>query len=1469
MLVFSKDSTCSNKMKRFIVLTISLYLIWIGAFSNSFTLLSHYSEKDGLSEINVTCMLQDRKGLMWFGTYDGLNMFNGYNFKTYKNNSGNSFGLLDYRVDQIKEDAAGLLWVLTYDGRAYNFNQHEERFTALPQSLNEFSSYKPKFDNIYTFPDGSVWLSGKTDGCIKVLRTSNDKFKIVHFEERTGQLTSNIINKIYSDKRQNIWILTDNGLNFIRKGKGAVQQLFKENKHGAFYSISEYQDNLWIGGDYGKVKLYNLKNESFEVINFPTTSHVVGVLQYSKSELFVLTRKDGFFIYNLGKKKIDQSFNTRNSGLLNTDFYSSYLDKNNNIWIESVNPSVVFFQTKEKRINNFDVTTVLNTQIVPLRFFMIEDKFGNIWVHPRMGGFSLYNRVSNKLEQPFGLLNSNDIKFSNIIHFAYTDRQGNLWLSPYSHALKKMVFVQSPFSFHKANNNEIATSSNEIRSLFQDKERQIWAGAKNAVINIFDNQHIKTGTLNEDGSIGAGKPLKISAYVIFEDSKSRIWIGTKNGGLYKLTKTAANKYSIERFSYNPDDIYSLSNDNVYTITEDHYRRIWVGTYGGGINLVNENEGKIKFISVRNKLTNYPIDKCNRVRHIIEDSHENMFVGTTGGLLVFNIPKIISEKISFKHEMYNPENINSISGNDVHNVLPAKDGKLYLAIFGGGLNVLDKPFDFHNENKFTSYMVSNGAPSNVFYTVREDFRHNIWFSTETSVGKFIPKDEIFETYKPLNENAYVFMEGTVLQTTANEMAYGTSEGYMTFDMSKPLNADFVPKIVFTDFQLFNKSVEIGVEGSPLKKVIDETSELKLTHRQNVFSISFAALDYSNIENIQYAYKLEGFDKDWNYVHNKHIATYTNLPKGEYVFRVKSTNSDGAWIDNERSIVIVRKPSFWESVFGYLFYFIMFIGIILLTTFILYKFFVMKKNVEMEHTLTNMKLKFFTDISHELRTPLTLITSPVENVLNTEPLSESAKKQLTLVQKNVDRMLRLITQILDFRKIQNNKMKLQLEPIHTASFLREIAQNFYAESERKHIEFQVKDSTNDAVISADKDKFEKIFYNLFSNALKFSNANSRIIIEIAETKDSMIISVSDQGIGIANDKLKYLFNRFESFVNSASSIQQGTGIGLSLTKELVELHLGTIEVESEQGKGSRFKVIFPKGNSHVFENEENNSSEIKNQESSTLMPENYKLIGEDSVISDKQQILIVEDNAELREFLGSILMDKFDVLEAENGKQALSLLQNDIPDIIITDVMMPEMNGIEFSKAVKNDIRTSHIPIIMLTARTDMDVKLEALDYGVDDYITKPFSAAYLKARVENLLRLRKQLQELYRTSLTTGAPYSGQLKSDSKDAVFIQKIKAFIDANIENSELTIDEIAAHLVLGRSTFFKKLKSMIGISPIEFLKDYRIQRAADLIVSTDLNFSEITFQVGFNDLSYFSRSFKQKFGMSPSEYRDNALK
>lgn len=1436
--------------------------------ATTFTQVSHYSEKDGLSEINVTCIHQDKKGRMWFGTYDGLNMYNGYKFKTYKKNASNLLGLQDYRVDAIKEDCFGNLWILTYNGCVYKFVPQTEKFIQYPQKDEKFKNINPRFDKIYCSPDGNVWLSGKQEGCFKIRETApGNEDEILHFDKLNGLLTTSSVNNILTDSKKNTWVLSSNGLNLFRRKSILPEKFFFDNTNGGFYSISENYNHVWFGGDKGKVCIYDLQRDKFDFVSVPSHSPVIGVFQYSGGEAIIITSGDGFYIYNIDQKTTT-SYNTHSGrGVLSNDIYSYYVDQNNNIWLETANPDVALFDTKNRKLTNFTVQTPFPKQKIPLHFFVVEDKKGTIWVHPRFGGLSLYNKATNKLEYKSEIFDSNNQKFSNVVHSAYIDRQGNLWLSPYSHSLKKIVTVQSPFRFRKVKEGEYASASNEVRSIFQDKQNRYWIATKNGMINIYDQNHLKTGHLTTAGSIGNGTPMLINAYCIFEDNKSVLWIGSKGQGLFRLATKDKNSYTITNYRYDPDDINSISSDNVYSIMQDNFNRIWLATYGGGICCITNKGSGTSFISSRNSFRNYPSEKCNKARFITEDKNGLIYVGTTAGLIVFKNPAAITDKLGFKHEVYNPGEEGTLSGNDVHNVLPASDGKLYLAIFGGGLNVLNKQFNLNGKNDFESFLVEAGAPSNIFYTLREDKNSNIWFSTETTIGKFSPKNKLFETYKPFNSNAYIFMEAAALLTKEGVMIYGTSDGYLSFDIEQQLKSEYSPKIIFTDFQLFNKKVEPGVEGSPLSENIDYTQELVLNHNQNVFTISFSALDYTDNTNIQYAYMLEGFDNDWNYVQHQNMATYTNLPKGSYVFKVKSTNSDGKWVANERNLKIVKRPSFWESNTGYFFYFLLLLAIIAVSAYVIHKFYLLRANAKLEQKMIHLKLKFFTDISHELRTPLTLISSPVEYVLKTEKLSEKGVRQLSIVQNNIERMMRLITQLLDFRKIQNNKMKLQVESINVKKLLKEIAVNFSAVQHDATIDILAEDDSQPNIVWADKDKFEKIFYNLFSNAFKYSNKAVNVVVNIRQTANNVIVEVTDNGIGIDPDKLKLLFNRFETFADPNDLNNQSTGIGLNLTKELIELHHARIEVESTPGVGSTFRVVFMTGKEHfgsgdnITEKDENNTPDQEAETDEEAVGDTSENLSK----PDKQQILIVEDNHELREFLKDILSEKYDVLEAENGVKAHDILATEIPDIIVTDVMMPEMTGIELSKMIKDDIRISHIPIVLLTARTDIDTKVEALKLGVDDYLTKPFSATYLEARIENILSSRKRLQEHYLKTISKGSGKIAELNASRQDEIFIQRIIQYIDDNIGNAELTIDDIAASLAMGRSTFFKKLKSMIGISPVEFLKEYRIQRAAELVISTEYNFTEIAYQVGISDLSYFSRCFKQKYGISPREYKE----
>ncbi|MDP4270436.1 MAG: two-component regulator propeller domain-containing protein [Bacteroidota bacterium] len=1463
-------------MKKLTYLIIFL-AIHLCVFAQNQTQFAHYSVREGLSEINVLSMMQDHKGQMWFGTFDGLNKFNGYIFKTYKGNPGQNFSLVNYRIDRIKEDHEGYLWLQTYDGRIYRFDPKTESFLQIPQCMEDFKDYKLPIKNISILNDGSIWLSSDDDGCFRIKNSeTREKVDIVHYNTSNGLLSNNHVNKVFQDKSQNTWILTANGLNLLKQNATKPVQLFTEKIAGGILSISENGPFIWIGGEHGKLRMYDNRKGSFDGIMTPILSGIIDIHQVSKDELFLLTDKSGFLLYNSKTQQFTSFNKSNNSGVKSDNFFSCYLDKKHNLWLETDNPSVVYFESAKRKVNNFDVFVDNSAPFAVLpNFFVLEDKQGNTWVHPRSGGFSRYNAITNKLEYFYNDPNSEDRKFSNVMHSAYSDSQGNLWLCPYSHGIEKVVFRKSLFTFYKPVPEKLSSAKNEIRSIYQDKDNWLWVGSKNGYMYLYDQNRKLAGRLGADGRINSANPLKASVYGITSDHSGTIWLASKGMGLFKVIKKSAGNnptFEITNYQYNPDDIYSLSSNAAYSVFEDHLQRIWIATFGGGINLLENTNGQIRFISSRNKLKNYPIQQCNKTRYITEDKKGQLFVGTTGGLLAFRCDNRRPESIVFNQYTHDPKVKSTISGNDVHYVLPAKDGKLYLAIFGGGLDVVTEGFNLNKQPNFRAYMKENGAPSNVIFTLKEDAKGYIWFSTQTEIGKFIPQDGTFDTYNPVNPNAYSFMEATACKTRVGELAYGTTEGFVVFNPLKAIKSKYVPRIILTQLQLFNKTMEVGVEGSPLKQVIDDTEELELSHEQNIFSIGFAALDYTDPQNIQYAYKLDGFEKEWNYVGDLRTATYTNLPKGEYTFRVKSTNSDGVWVENERVIKIVKLPSFWESSWGTLFFLLLFLGITGLAAFILFTIYRLKNEVEVEHRITNMKLRFFTDISHELRTPLTLIASPVENILKHESLSDAVKDQLTVVHRNTERMLRLINQILDFRKIQNKKMKLMIEEIHTGSYVNEICESFRKLAEERKIHFEVHDDSNDASLWVDKDKFEKILFNLLSNAFKFTQPGNPIGVIISEENDTVSITVRDQGTGMSKDRLKLLFNRFESLASAnVSSFQPGTGIGLSLTKELVEMHQAKIEVESEPGKGSSFKVTFLKGYEHFAENEDfvlqdMLKSEPDNTESvAETVYEEEEAIVEESATPERQTILIAEDNQELRLFLKSILSHQYDILEAENGLEALDMAKSTIPDLIISDIMMPEMTGLELAKAIKEDINISHIPLVLLTAKTDMDSKLEALQYGADDYITKPFSSAYLEARVENLLKLRKQLQELYRSSLTSGVISPSKPNVVSQDDIFIQKIMKFIEDNIDNSELTIEEIVSSVGFSRSAFFKKLKSLTGLAPVEFLKEVRVQRASQLIETGEFNISQITYMVGMSDPRYFSRCFKQKFGMSPREYKE----
>ncbi|KAA6326880.1 Sensor histidine kinase TodS, partial [termite gut metagenome] len=815
---------------------------------------------------------------------------------------------------------------------------------------------------------------------------------------------------------------------------------------------------------------------------------------------------------------------------------------------------------------------------------------------------------------------------------------------------------------------------------------------------------------------------------------------------------------------------------------------------------------------------------------------------------------------------------------VHWIIETKRNELFLATFGGGLNKLVS-IEKDGHAKFKSYSAADGLPSDVLLSICEDEKENLWISTEHGISKFIPSKEMFENYDDRSIIFHVrFSEAASAKTSGGNILFGSTTGIFNFDPGSIYKSNYVPPIILSQLLITNQEVVPG-KNSVLKKGLDETRKLELTHEENIFAIQYAALDYTNPVNTQYAYMLEGFDKQWMYADKQRHATYTNLPKGNYTFKVKSTNSEGVWVDNTRLLDIAVLPSFWETPLAYALYIATVLLVILATVYILFTIYRLKHEVSVEQQISDIKLRFFTDISHELRTPLTLIAGPVEHILNNKELPPDVREQLTVVERNTNRMLRLVNQILDFRKIQNKKMKMQVQKINIVPFVRKIMENFDSLAEEHSMDYVFESEKNNLYLWVDEDKFEKIIFNLLSNAFKYTSANKTIKVFIREDENTVAIEVCDQGVGIAENKKNSIFVRFENLVDKNFFNQSSTGIGLSLAKELTEMHKASITVDSKLGEGSCFNVEFLKGKEHydktvefILEDTNGVFSPSKATEINILQTETDEPANREERL--QRIMLLVEDNQELRHFLRSIFAQDFQIIEAINGMEGKEKAVKFLPDVIVSDVMMPEKDGIEMTRELRTDVNVSHIPIILLTAKSSIESKLEGLEYGADDYITKPFSATYLRARVKNLLEQRANLQRLYRDQLTgkSSSPKAEERARQimlSIDCKFMDRLVELMEKNMDNGDLTIDDLANELTISRSVFFKKLKTLTGLAPIEFIKEVRMKRAVQLIETGEFTMSQITYMVGINDPRYFSRCFKQKIGLTPTEYKDKILK
>lgn len=1429
--------------------------------------IQHFSIYNGLVQRTVSDIVQDSKGFIWFSTWNGLNRYDGYTFKNYKAYPGDGCTLTSNRILRIVPDQQNNIWCQTYDARVYLFDSHQEKFIDILQPFEQKSGETYIVRKIYALSKGVSWIVCD-HGAFRVDEQkleNEDEGAITPYTPEIGNLPGRKISRIEQDADGDEWIFTDKSVCIVG------QKTISDKTH--FTSFCENNEKMYLISSK-HLAIYNQQNGQVQYEEIPLDySRLNCILSLGKDTIGIGTNNGIILFFAKSKqfRNVEMHFNVMRL----------FEDSHNELWL---------FSKEQRGIVRYDPLTneqqhyETPTQNMPKaelrsRDVIFEDSQGTLWVVPHLGCLSYYDREDKELKPYYTDYSKPESKFTPVILNFYVDNQKNFWYAN-NFWMDKISF------FPNASQLTTFDSGHETRAIMVDKQQNLWVANKKGVIRIFNPDKTLKGYLTPEGTISP-KAISFSRniYCFTEDEQGNIWMGSKWDGIIRLSPKRDGSFQIRNYVHKEEDPYSLSNNSIYCIYQDSKKRMWIATHGGGINLLQETaDGEIRFLHNGNLLKDYSKDKFNKVR-VIKEVNNTLLVGTTEGLITFSCNFERPEEIKFYTNVRIPDLASSLSSNDVIYIYTDSRQNSYVLTFTGGINQIISNNLLTDQIQFKTYTKRNGLVSDLVLSMIEDQQKNLWVISENTLAKFDPENGTFEHYNEKHLQKEIYFSEASPAIIRNQLILGTDAGILKINPAAFSKSSYTPPIVFTSLK---------IQGVQQQLALDDLEELKLKPDERNVSFQFAALDYINPSSISYAYRLKGLEEKWNEVENSRTASYINLPPGEYELQIRSTNSDGVWMEKARILPITVLPTFWETYWAWILYVVLFVLSTATIVYIILYIYRLRHQINIEQQLANIKLRFFTDISHELRTPLTLIASPVSEILEHETLTTNARKHLTLVHKNTERMLHLVNQILDFRKIENKKMKVLLEKTDVLSLLQKVMDNFRLIAEEKNINYQLE--TNQEAIETwiDQDKFEKIIFNLLSNAFKYTPANKSITVIANVESSRLIVSIKDEGIGIDLQKQQTLFQRFETLVKF-NILQPSSGIGLSLVKELIELHCGNIEVKSQPGVGSEFTVILPM-NQKVYEGRENtefilnDGNSVPAEKKNEIRPmveiasmaditpsETAKEPNQISNEEDPVSILIVEDNVELRNFLSDILSESYRVLTATNGQEGLDQAREYIPDLIISDIMMPAMDGLDMVKNIKENREICHIPIILLSAKSSLDDRISGLEQGIDDYITKPFSATYLKIRIKSLLHQRKELQEIYWKAWSEKLNNTQETTLEEKltpsqpqiisyDEQFMQQVMQVMEEQMENSELTVDEFAQLLNLGRSVFYQKLKSIIGLSPVDFIREIRIKRAVQLIDSGEYNFSQVAYMTGFNDPKYFGKCFKRQMGMTPSEYKEN---
>lgn len=1084
------------------------------------------------------------------------------------------------------------------------------------------------------------------------------------------------------------------------------------------------------------------------------------------------------------------------------------------------------------------------------RFEFFTDSTGEVWITTYGGGLYNYSPETGRLSN-YTYSSEYNSPASDYLLSINEDGYGNIWVgSEYAGIIK---VARSPYDVTMVRPEPSGSvgKNNNVRSIHSDPYGNIWVGTKNGNLYVYDSELKRKRMIMAD----------INPYSFEVDDKNRLWVGTKGNGIYILdldTHRVVSHYS----DIGVDEEQTMLDNTIFDLLRDSEGRMWACTFGGGLALAEEDgHGGM---TLRRFFQGHT--SRSYVRYIYETSDGMLWAGTSNGVIKFDPARLLQDSNAYTSYSLDLTDPGSISCNDIKAIYEDSRGTIWIGTAGGGINRY-VPADGTAGEYFVSYTVEHGLAGDYISSILEDRRGYLWISTESGISRYDVENEDFTSYN-FSENTAgnLFNENACLYTRNGNMLWGSLDGMLVFNPETFAPDMTSPSVTFTALSVSDRKIAAGREGSPLERSITYSDGIRLRYNENTFTLEFSTLSMGDASKIKYSYMLEGYDRDWSFANSVNSASYKNIPSGRYTFKVRGTNREGEWSDEVTSLAVTVSPPWWASKAAYIGYALILAAILYFFYRLITKINALNNNVKLEKELTNHKLRFFTNISHEFRTPLTLIKVAVEN-MNAEPnVPENIAKQVGVLSRNSQALTRMIDQLLEFRKLQNNVLRLDLEATDIVRFGRDIYESFSELALKKSITYNFLSNTDSNHIYIDRRKVDKIIYNLLNNAFKFTPNGGKIVINISNDPEKQVcaIRVSDTGIGIDREKQHLLFSRFMQ-INFSSS---GTGVGLSLVKEFVEVHKGRIWYEQNGRQGSVFNVELPTNpevykNDNIVENSEADSRPV-DENSNIVYPNDptveVKLPDIPEATLSNFKILVIDDNDSICDMLTEQFSNYFVVNTAEDGKKGLQKAIELNPDLIICDVMMPEMDGFEVTRRLKGEFQTCHIPIILLTAHTSLEHQMEGIQSGADAYIMKPFSMKYLISRVFKLIEQRERLKKRFSGSHVL----DGNLLSNTdKDRSFYTLIDGILEQHMSEPDFSVDKFAEQAKMRRTIFYKKVKGVTGFSPNELIKVKRLQRAAELLIQGELTVSEVSYKVGYDDPFYFSKCFKEQFGCPPSKY------